>query len=228
MNIVFLNVGPDVATAALMVRSIRAHNPGARIIQATDALSPAVPGVDDVQRVAGDSRRIMTFRVLCFAKMDVSTPTWFLDTDMLCLAPLPVIGEGGPVTGVCMREFDRHVIFNHAYGGLDFSRYEGMNFGTIYPFLACANFVSNGDFWQRCLDHFSKMPAQFHYWYGDQEAIKHVVAEHGEGFIKLPESVYACLPEYENPQVASKLMHYKGGKRKPLMIARARKEGIAA
>lgn len=226
MNVVFLNIGPEVMTASLLAQSIRARNPGAKIVQTTDASSPAVPGVDEVLRVAGDSRKIMTFRLLCFSKADVSTPTWFLDTDMLCLKPLPTFGEtDGPAVGVCVREFDRNGPFNHSFGGMDLSEYKGMTLGAVYPYLACTTFVRNDNFWERCLQRCMTLPQKFHFWYGDQEAIKRVVAEQQDNFITLPESTYACLPEYEKPGVASTLLHFKGA-RKAHMLARAKKENF--
>jgi hypothetical protein len=224
LNVVFLNIGPEVMTASLLARSIRARNPGAKIIQTTDALSPAVPGVDEVQRVAGDSRKIMTFRLLCFSKIDASAPTWFLDTDMLCLKPLPTFDDkDGPTAGVCVREFDRTGPFNHAFNGMDLGEYKGMTLGAVYPYLACTTFVRNDNFWERCLQSGMALHPKFHLWYGDQEAIKRVVAEKPESFTKLLEGTYACLPEYEKPGDSPVLMHFKGG-RKAQMLPRAQKE----
>ena len=68
------------------------------------------------------------------------------------------------------------------------------------------------------------LPAKFHYWYGDQEAIRNIVNSGRYQVTDLPESLYACLPEYETPAVAPVISHYKG-MRKTLIAMRVAREG---
>jgi len=92
----FLHVGSETTYAAILVRSIRAHHSGAEIIQCSDLQSPQIEGVDKVLRLAGDAAYLMTFRLMCFAAMEIPRPTLFLDTDMICAGAIdPTTALGG-------------------------------------------------------------------------------------------------------------------------------------
>jgi hypothetical protein len=53
--------------------------------------------------------------------------------------------------------------------------------------------------------------------YGDQEAMRNVVASQKYQSSFLPESKVACLPEHATPTYAPIALHFKGAKRKPWM-----------
>jgi hypothetical protein len=222
-NIVFLHSGKDPHQPSLMVRSFRKHNPEFRIVQVSDADSPAVNGVDEVVRHANTERQLMLLRMRCFAAMPVDEPTWFFDTDMLCVRPLEL---AVPDTGVavCQREFAREAIFNHQFGGMDLSEYAGRALGWVYPYVACATYVHKSEFWRDCLAELEGLDPKFHHWYGDQEAIRNVVKSQRHDVQMLRESLYACLPEHSSP-LPPFVFHYKG-QRKPLMLERAAQEGL--
>jgi hypothetical protein len=224
-TILFMHVGPDVQLPTIMARSFRRHNPDARIVQMTDLASPAIAGVDAVERRPAPHRNIMLYRMQLFAEAPTSGPTWFLDTDMICNRPLLFEGGGDPQVAVCVREFDRAGIFNHRGGGADFSEYAGRRLGDLYPYVGCATLLENSSFWAECLADYLTLDPKFFNWYGDQEAIRNVVQSGRFPVAALPESLYACLPEHQTPAMNPVISHYKG-RRKALMLERAAREGL--
>jgi hypothetical protein len=224
-TIVFMHTGPEVELATIMVRSFRRQNPLARIVQVADEHSPVIGGADEIVRHRMTDRNIMLFRMRCFAAFPTTGPTWFLDTDMICNRPLDFAVGAQTSVAVCRRDFDRDAVFNHRFRGMDFSEYEGRTLGSLYPYVGCATMLNDSNFWMDCLANMEALPAKFHHWYGDQEAIRNIVASGRYEVADLPEQLYACLPEYETPAVLPMISHYKG-RRKPLMLERAARDGL--
>ena len=148
--IAFMHIGEQTELPTLMVRSFRRHNPGFRLIQVADPDAPVIDGVDDVVRRPMLDSNIMLFRMRCFAALPVDEPTWFLDTDMLCVRPLQLEAPDVDVA-VCQREFGTRTIFNHRFGGMDMREYEGRTLGSLYPYVGCATFLRGSGFWSDCL-----------------------------------------------------------------------------
>ncbi len=224
---VFLHVDGDLTMPTLLVRSLRTAHEKAKIIQCSDHVTPTVEGVDETRRVAGDTRNLMTFRLASFATLDHNGPALYLDTDMLCvrsLDPETILDKSD--VAVCRREFNCSQLLNPRFRGLDLSEYAGATLGNVYPFVACATVSAGGSFWADCLANLGTLDRKFHYWYGDQEAIRNVVTSGKYRTAFLPESIYGCLPEH-SAEISPCLLHFKGQSRKPAMLAYARQMGIA-
>lgn len=133
-HIVFLHVGNETLFPTLLVRSLRMHNPNASIVQCSDPCSPKIPGVDEVFRFVGDASSLMTFRLQCFSGLDITAPTLFLDTDMLCVEgvdPAQIIQNAD--IAVCAREFGCQDFINTSFKGMDLSEYSRKTVGEVYP-----------------------------------------------------------------------------------------------
>jgi hypothetical protein len=220
----FLHIGEDLRFPTILARSLTRHNPGIEILQVTDLATPAIEGVSEVCRIGPYEGAMMTFRLRGFASLAPSGPCWFFDTDMICNGPLSPPAEVAPVA-VCERQFGRDTIFNAAFRGMDFGEYRGRTLSQVYPWLACATWVDGEDFWRECLEELLSLDPKFALWYGDQEALRNVIARRTLPWSRLPESIYACLPEAPEPAATAQMMHYKG-QRKALMLARAAAEGL--
>ena len=224
-TIVFMHVGPNPELANLMARSFRRHNPDARIVQVSDVATPPVDCVNAVARFRTKHNNIMLFRMQCFARLPIEGPTWFLDTDMLCNRPLVFDATPTPQAAVCVREFFLDAPFNENFRGLDFSEYAGRQLGELFPYVGCATLLFEAGFWEACRERMEALDPKYHNWWGDQEAIKAVVQSRQFRVRGLPESVYGCLPEYEELARKAVICHYKG-QRKAQMIERAKAEGL--
>jgi hypothetical protein len=224
-QVAFLHVGQDIICPTILVRSIRAHNPDAMILQCSDSSSPQVEGTNAVQRFEGDVANLMKFRTSCFSRLQIDAPTIFLDTDMLCLQRLdpPAILHDNDIA-VCRRQFDTKGLIEINLKNMSLAEYSGKTLGQVWPYLGCATVTKGNNFWIECLQNLLQLHPKFHFWYGDQEAIRNVVASNKYKTALLPESIYACLPEaqplYGN---AVKLLHFKGPGRMKMMIDHAKK-----
>lgn len=216
-NFAFLHVGNDGFMATTLVQSLRRMHADARIVQCTDRVTPAIAGADSVFRFDGDTGKLMTFKLRCFADIELPSATLFLDTDMVCVKPVdPVAALGDNDVAVCVREFDVNRTFKAKFGTMALNQYSGMPMGAVYPFVACATITRKADFWRDCLANLLSLDPKFQDWYGDQEAIRNVIGQKRYKAGTLPESIYACLPERESARHAA-ILHFKGRERKSLM-----------
>ena len=227
LRVAFLHVGQDTILPRIMIRSIRQFNPDARVTQCSDRATPEVSGVDEVVRLDGDTARLMTFRLRSFAGLPISEPTLFLDTDMVCVDRIDAVSELSEYdVSVCVREFNKDMLFDPRAMDIDLREYEGRTLDEVYPYLACAVIAKNPEFWSLCLNNLISLPDKFHRWFGDQEAMRNVIAAGIWSIGRLRESLYACLPDLvDDPAHRPKLVHFKGPMRKQWMIDGAREAG---
>jgi hypothetical protein len=216
---VFLQVG-DALEPCILVKSIRRVMPDARIIQCSDGGTARIDGVTEVFRVDGDTTNLMTLRLKAFSELRLQAPAAYMDTDMVVLRPLNLgllVGAADAV--VCERSFGREKPFNHTFRDRDFSFYRDKNLYQAHPYIACFTITKNSEFWEKTYEVLLGLAPIFHYWFGDQEAIKTVVQAETFQIKRVPESTYACLPE----EVVSsgnrpRVLHFKGRRRKQLML----------
>ena len=144
LRVAFLHVGQDTILPRIMIRSIRQFNPDARVTQCSDRATPEVSGVDEVVRLDGDTGRLMTFRLRSFAGLPISEPTLFLDTDMVCVDRIDAVSELSEYdVSVCVREFNKDMLFDPRAMDIDLREYEGRTLDEVYPYLACAVIAKN-------------------------------------------------------------------------------------
>ena len=213
---VFLHVGVD-PLVELLVRSIGKTNVDARVIQCTDPHTGQVSGTTEVYRYAGDTSNLMTFRLEAFSQLGLQEPAIYLDTDMLVLAelkPQDILGEAD--VACCERSFGRDAPLNTSFRGMDLSEYKNKTIGEVYPILAAFTVTRTFDFWAVCSERLLALDDKFHYWYGDQEAMRDVARTNRFRMRLIPESMFACLPEFAQG-TSPKLLHFKGAQRKKWM-----------
>ncbi|MBC8337673.1 MAG: hypothetical protein H8E39_03185 [Alphaproteobacteria bacterium] len=232
---VFLHVGDDTDLPEILSRSIRAQNPNARIIQCTDSETPDVKGADEVSRHDGNPEMMMTFRLQAFSRLRLREPALYLDTDMICVAPIdPMDIIDGRDAAVCERSYERDELFrtDHPHPGLTkrgwtFSEYAGKKLFETFPYVACATITRDHGFWDDCLGILGGLDEKYHVWYGDQEAIRRVVESTSRQIGTIPEDRFGHLPGSPDPvSGAPVLLHFKGQERKQMMIELGRENGF--
>ena len=120
---VFLQVGDD-PLAAMMVNSIIFSNPNSRIIQCSDLQTNKINGVTEVFRLDSDVTNLMTFRLEVFAKLKLTEPALYLDSDMLVLGEIFVdqfLKEADVV--LCERSFNRDGNFDTNFKNMNLFQY---------------------------------------------------------------------------------------------------------
>jgi hypothetical protein len=224
-HFVFFHVGPGLAPPTVLTRSLRRYHEKAHIVQCSDRTTPRIEGVDDVARFDGAHSKPMMFRTETFAGLQTGEPTFFLDTDMICVGRIdPAAILGAADVAVCVREFQLDAHFKEKLG---LTQYAGKTIGQVYPYIGCATITRSSEFWSDCLAHVERLDEKFQSWYGDQEAIREVARSGKYRVEHLPESIYACLPDMPEANNSSvKIFHFKGPTRKKIMADMARKLGL--
>ena len=216
---VFFQVG-DTLEPRILVRSIRKVMPDARIIQCSDKDTSRVDGVSELFTVDGDVKNLMTLRLKAFSALGMDGVAVYLDSDMVLLRPLDpgyLLGDADAV--VCERSFDRDKGFNASFRNLNWPMYENKTVYEAHPYIACFTITRDSRFWLKAYELLLDMPEIYHYWFGDQEAIKAIVHSNLFQIKKAPEAVYACLPDKVNPAAPKpRLLHFKGQQRKEWMM----------
>jgi hypothetical protein len=204
-----------------MVNSARKYlDSGYEIIQCSDNETLKLNGVDRIFRIEGDKDNLMLFRMNAFSKLGLLEKAIYVDSDLLFVAPLKEPHLTAILTSdiaICERSFNKDLAFNVSFRDLNLSEYSGKNLNDVYPFLACFTATRSHIFWDKCFDTLLKLDKKFHFWYGDQEAIKSVI-HNFSSLVYLPESYVACLPEFLDRNNLPLAIHFKGLARKNLML----------
>jgi hypothetical protein len=217
-TIVFLQVGDD-PNVELMVKSIKLLNPSAHIIQCSDLNTNKIYGVTEVFRLDSNFENLMTFRLEAFYKLKLTEPAIYMDTDMLVTDEIftdQLLQDAE--AALCHRSFGRNALINISFRNMDLSEYSNKTLSEVYPILACFTVTKSYKFWQDCYDNLLQLDKKFHWWYGDQEAMRNVVNSGKFTTRYLPESQVACLPEFLKTSSSPICLHFKGAQRKGLML----------
>ena len=208
---VFLQVGNQVEPT-ILVKSLRKRMPTSRIIQCSDRMTKKIEGVTDLLHFEGDPNNLMTFRLSAFSELKLTETAVYVDTDMIFLRAFDaseVLEDHD--AAVCERSFDREGLVNPelVMGGFDFGAvYRGKTFREAHPYIACFTITRDSRFWLESYKRLLEMPKMFHHWFGDQEAIKHLVHSGAFKIKMIPESKFACLPEEPSDEPIA--LHFKG------------------
>lgn len=226
---VFFHVGAAAIYPTILVRSIKRSCPNAYVIQCSDCNTPKIPGVDEYKIVEARPDNLMISRLRAFAGLNLKMGAAYIDTDMVFLGDVdPEVLLQGAQVSVCRRTFNRDVKVNvNPHPNLDISEYTGMTWDEVYPYVACFTVTEDSGFWSACVEELEKTHDKFHFWFGDQEAIRNVIKRNAFEFSELPECIYACLPEKLQKQTENvKVLHFKGAQRKKMMVDFAVKHGL--
>ena len=225
MNFIFLHVGEDIRPSFL-VKSIRKFFPEASIFQCTDKATKEIEGVDHIYRYDGNIKNLMTFRLEAFSSLDIKQRSVYLDTDMLVLKSFNLDEYNNYDVVLCKRNFGCNDPINVYFKGMNIFEYENKTFGEIYPYLASFTVTSSSTFWKEASDILISLDKKFHFWYGDQEALKIIKQKNIFNIGTLEESIFSCLPEYIDKNNIPNVIHFKGVKRKKLMLNMAIEMGL--
>lgn len=214
MTFVFFHVGPPLYPS-ILVRSLRAHHPDARIVQYTGGDGPQIEGVTECHYLKGDVEAPILFRTECFAKHE--GPATFMDTDMIALRKIDN-DLGDADVGICQRTYDINQYMNPDAFVIDITEYRGKQIKDVYPYVGCIAQQKNNEFWKDCLEQYRNLPEKFKFWFGDQEAIRDVIKTGKYKIKPLPEDKYARLLDHDHNPDDAYALHFKGKSRKAWMV----------
>ena len=209
---VFFRTGTEeeISYTRKFVESLRESNPDSRIIMCTDSKTPIIDGTERFE-LDSDSTDFMEYRLRIYAALGLKYPAMYLDDDMIIrseIFPDALLGKERAL--FCERSFDRDNSFNPDIKGLSFKEHQGKTMAEVFPYLACATVTKDHAVWSELLGILNHIDPKYRKWYGDQEAMKIWSKMNPVG--TLPESEYACLPEYLEGR-DPKIIHYKGSRK---------------
>jgi lipopolysaccharide biosynthesis glycosyltransferase len=200
----FLYVGEASIIPEIMVASVHATMPDARIVQMTDFETKKVIGVDEMIRKHWDQRLLMPYRLLHLKEFPAVNAI-FLDADVVVQRDLRRLFQD---------EFDIALTYRDE---TDPSLRKSPLAYQMMPFNAGVMLArsSGRDFWAEahrvCLD----MPEDRQYWFGDQLAIKEVAARTTLKVKQYPCALFNYSPSRWDEDLSDKyVIHYKGNNRK--------------
>ena len=222
MNIVFLHItnpkDPESLIPTYFVKSVKKFCENPNIIQVTDKETKAISGVNEVVRIGGDIQKIMVFRLNAFYELKLYKQTFYMDTDMIFIKKFKIKNVFNEDKIVLLeRNFMNNAMLNVKFNDMDLTEYAGKTLGEVYPYIACFSCVSDPMFWKDCLNNLKKLDDKFHYWYGDQEAIRNIAKSNKYKIQEVPEKIYACPPRFIDENTDACIIHFKGSQNKDLI-----------
>lgn len=193
--------------ASFLIDSVRKHMPGAPVFQFTDDDSPAVIGVDMVQRRKAE-RNLSLSRSAHYAACQGN---WlFVDTDVVI-------------------QKDVRFVFNEKFDVMvtdrDWPHLPPLpeSFMKYNPYCAGVVFSNNSDFWKEVHDECDPHGSSAVGWFNDQRALA-TIARNGKYNVPVVSGHDFQYPPLndEVPDVA--IMHYKGPERKQALLRRIHRE----
>lgn len=185
---------PHVRLAAALMRSVRRAMPDVSIVHLTDALTPAIDGVDVVQRQGP-----APIALGCLEAYAACEGEWlFVDTDVIVQRDVRYIFE---------RPFD--IAVANRDGTLR-PKEVGTKFMRGMPFNKGAVFSRSPTFWVAAAAHLRTLSEKRQHWMGDQLSTNHVIAT-GRFRVEILPSRYNYPPLLKDEDVSTKaILHYKG------------------
>jgi hypothetical protein len=215
-DFVFFHVG-DIFYPTLLTKSIKKFNPDSKIFYITDKKNKNIEGVTNTIRIDCNSDNLMTGRLLGFSELKLNTPAIYIDSDVLITKNIPNELFDQNEIYLCKRSFMIDSVINTSFKNMDLSEYKNKTLGEIYPFIACFTYAANYKFWEECHKILINLNKKFHYWYGDQEALRIINDQKKFNIGYLNESLICSTPEMLNEISKVYSVHFKGPQRKKLM-----------
>ena len=189
-----------------MIRSVRKEMPKVEIVQLTDEKTPAIMGVDRVQRLPGD----VPMAVQCVRHYAACQGDWLLiDTDVIVQDDVRDVFDEPFDVAVC----DRDGTLVEGEEDLQMMKEMPHNIGVM--------FSRSKAFWKAVEAKMHDMTPERKHWLGNQYAACDVIAS-GQFHVKIIPGIqynYAAHNVHDKCESAS-IVHYKGPMRKKLMLER--------
>jgi len=217
INFVFFHVG-EITYPSLLVKTIQKFHPTSKIYCVTDFKTEYIEGVFKTLRIDSNIKKLMTARLLGFSKLKLNEPAIYIDTDVLLTKKIPKKLFENHDVYLCSISHYKNVKFNNEHlRKLNLPEYFNKNIGDIYPFIACFTYTKDYKFWLDCYTVLKEMDKKYHFWYGDQEAIKRIHERNLYNIGYLEEKIVCNLPEYCTVIDESYSLHFRGPRKKDMI-----------
>lgn len=201
--------------ARLMVKSAKRVMPIVPVVHFTDMDSPPVKGVDAVHRKPSEPMALLRMR----HHAGVQGEWLFVDTDVIFQRTVRKVFDSEFDIGVTTRNWP------HVKAAAGFTERMPYNMGVV--FSRCPQF------WSEVYLRLKQLTPEQQAWMGDQEVFCDVLAEpwrpyavkHLQGTrYNFPPMVPDDVIDWGTLEDDASILHYKGARRKPMLLNRLRRE----
>ena len=175
-NIAFVSIGDESHNCAdLLVKSIKKTNSNCRIIQISNKEDRNISDIDEKIIFDFKSATFMFNRLESqIAVLEKFGPTIFLDNDMLVNKDLGAIFDRLLNNDIVFTQRKSNFYINDTFQNIKFPEFTNKTINEVMPYNAGFIGVSNISISKKLLQLCLELPARFHYWYGDQVALKKI------------------------------------------------------
>ena len=175
-NIAFVSIGDESHNCAdLLVKSIKKTNSNCRIIQISNKEDRNISDIDEKIIFDFKSATFMFNRLESqIAVLEKFGPTIFLDTDMLVNKDLNAIFDRLLNNDIVFTQRKNNFYINDTFQNIKFPEFTNKTINEVMPFNGGFLGVSNIFVQKKLLQIYLELPSKFHYWYGDQVALKKI------------------------------------------------------
>ena len=175
-NIAFVSIGDESHNCAdLLVKSIKKTNSNCRIIQISNKEDRNISDIDEKIIFDFKSAIFMLNRLESqIVVLEKFGPTIFLDTDMLVNKDLGAIFDRLLNNDIVFTQRKNNFYINDTFQNIKFPEFTNKKINEVMPYNAGFIGVSNISISKKLLQLCLELPARFHYWYGDQVALKKI------------------------------------------------------
>ena len=175
-NIAFVSIGDESHNCAdLLVKSIKKTNSNCRIIQISNKEDRNISDIDEKIIFDFKSATFMFNRLESqIAVLEKFGPTIFLDTDMLVNKDLSAIFDRLLNNDIVFTQRKNNFYINDTFQNIKFPEFTNKTVNEVMPFNGGFLGVSNIAVQKKLLQIYLELPSKFHYWYGDQVALKKI------------------------------------------------------
>ena len=221
-NIAFVSIGDESHNCAdLLVKSIKKNNSDCQIIQVSTKKDKDVIGVDE--------KLIFDFKLATFmfnrlesqiVVLEKYGPTLFLDSDMLVNKDLNEVfnlleKKDLIITERINKFYINNTFFIKEHGiSVKYPEFTNKAINEVMPYNGGFIAASNISVLKKLLQIYSELPSKFHFWFGDQVALKKIYDAKEFKISVLGSNYNHNVKDISNYDKNICVYHFKGGFKK--------------
>ena len=211
-NIAFVSIGDESHNCAdLLVKSIKKTNSNCRIIQISNKEDRNISDIDEKIIFDFKSATFMFNRLESqIAVLEKFGPTIFLDTDMLVNKDLSAIFDRLLNNDIVFTQRKNNFYINDTFQNIKFPEFTNKTINEVMPFNGGFLGVSNIVVQKKLLQIYLELPSKFHYWYGDQVALKKIYDTKEFKILLLDSNYNYNVKDISNYDKNICIYHFKG------------------
>ena len=211
-NIAFVSIGDESHNCAdLLVKSIKKTNSNCRIIQISNKEDRNISDIDEKIIFDFKSATFMFNRLESqIAVLEKFGPTIFLDTDMLVNKDLSAIFDRLLNNDIVFTQRKNNYYINDTFQNIKFPEFTNKTINEVMPYNGGFIGAGNISALKKLLQTYSELPSKFHWWFGDQIALKKIYDAKKFKILVLDSNYNYSVKDLSNYEKKICIYHFKG------------------